>query len=501
MEEDNITLQFNLADPVDFQIGDYVDDELFGRFYITEEPNPAEYNIDNGAYKYDLRFDRDYINWKNYIFQLTYTDSDRIVRKETTWKLTERLEVHFQELIRNLYSLGYTNYAFCIGDGKAYYIDENLEWVEGRISGETFEKVKDADVMALIEYQGTNLYDALKDAICKTYNCEFWVRHDVEIHVGDDEVEMNLLCLGKCEFGQEMDIKLIPNENEDTEVINAERISPSRSETDYANRLYVFGSTKNLPDTYRKKLEFEVKDILNDDVMYFEANQLFTRSMFYSPVPLVMTGAPRVYNEYFDVDYVFYTSVKEAAYVEFLNITFDATFTGMVGEKGDVEFYVSFLSGEKSFFTSTDTAKWSESAQCYEYSFDSPQSNATIPDGFNGTLTVRFLCHITQLDPFVQSADWFTADAALAGGDNEISSKITINNVEYPVFFNPKGNSTIGHKSDRWSWFKFVNTPPVDFTIGSIFGVVFSNGSEDGFDIGKMPSSFYKSVYGDLNSL
>ena len=503
MEEDNINLQFNLADPVDFQIGDYVDDELFGRFYITEEPNPAEYNIDNGAYKYDLRFDRDYINWKNYIFQLTYTDSDRIVRKETTWKLTERLEVHIQELIRNLYSLGYTNYAFCIGDGKAYYIDDTLGWVEGRISGETFEKVKDADVMALIEYQGTNLYDALKDAICKTYNCEFWVRHNVEIHVGNDEVEKNLLCLGKCEFGDEMDIKLIPNENEGTEVINAERISPSRSETDYANRLYVFGSTKNLPDTYRKKLEFEVKEAYNvSGVVYYKIDKTFTRNYFNIPIPSVETTTGTIENSKINLT-ISWNDDRIPAFLESINISFSVTAKDQIGvtwNNADLYFTADIYAWyfdvvERVLVSDKLKAYWSQADNRFVLSGQSVCELRNDRCTLEVVLTAK---HDNQQARQVRLSDLsITASAVTQAADIVEGSDAVIvyNNAEYPVNFG--GNNL----DSRWCWLKFLDPQPAGFGIDSIFGVSFADSDEEGFDIGKMPSSFYKSVYGDLNSL
>ena len=49
MEEDCIELSFSLAEAVHFAVGDYCEDELFGRFVVTEEQMPA-YNAVTGGY-------------------------------------------------------------------------------------------------------------------------------------------------------------------------------------------------------------------------------------------------------------------------------------------------------------------------------------------------------------------------------------------------------------------------------------------------------------------
>lgn len=206
MAEDCIVLSFNLQESVSFKIGDYIDDEIFGRFYITEEPVPPEYIVDTGAYKYDLTFSREYIGFKNYVFMLTYGST----RRETNWTLTDKLSVHLDEIIRNLAILGFS-YSYVIN-------------------------VDESEQAASITYSGTDIYSAL-NTLANTYQCEWWVNG-------------NVIYFGKCEVGDAIEFNLA----------NTESIAPSRNDDDYANRLYVFGSTQNIPDTYRKELVFKVSE-------------------------------------------------------------------------------------------------------------------------------------------------------------------------------------------------------------------------------------------------
>lgn len=237
MEEDCIELAFNLASSVAFDIGDYVDDEVFGRFTISEKPAPADYDPSSGAYKYSLRFDADWVNWKNHLFMLTSgagtqvaTDGDDIIvsvlddsaeRRETEWVLTDILENHLRVFIDNLTEIGYTGYS-------------------ARIHTDTVEDAKRA---VSVTYSGTSLFDALK-TLSEAYGCEFWVEDKV-IH------------FGKCEVGNAIPFSM----TDDNREINVENMTPIRNDAEYGNRFYVYGSTKNIPETYRKRLVFEASQI------------------------------------------------------------------------------------------------------------------------------------------------------------------------------------------------------------------------------------------------
>lgn len=214
MEEDSITLYFNLADSVDFRIGDYIDDEVFGHFAISEDPIPADYDPVSGAYKYVLRFDADWVNWKNYILMLTSVGARRV----TSWVLTDTLENHLSVVIQNLTAIGYTGYSYAVDSAT----------------------VPDRGKAVCITYSGTSILDALK-ALAEAYECEFWVAD-------------NVIRFGKCSTGDPIDLAMEGQE------INVENMVPTRNDSEYGNRFYAYGSTKNIPETYRKHLSFRADD-------------------------------------------------------------------------------------------------------------------------------------------------------------------------------------------------------------------------------------------------
>lgn len=133
MEADNIAIKFNSTEAIPIPVGSYIDDEIFGRFFLTEEQLPS-WDKGIGGYIYDLRFDAWYYLWslkKN----MLVTPSVMWARKETSWTLTGNLESHAREIYHNLlaqnfversydsqYTGGYIN-RFC---AKREYI--NGEW-------------------------------------------------------------------------------------------------------------------------------------------------------------------------------------------------------------------------------------------------------------------------------------------------------------------------------------------------------------------------------------
>lgn len=70
MSSDYITLKFSLAEPVYFQLGDYIDDENIGLFELVDLYKPT-YNTTTGGYDYELKLDAYYWKWKNKKFFYT----------------------------------------------------------------------------------------------------------------------------------------------------------------------------------------------------------------------------------------------------------------------------------------------------------------------------------------------------------------------------------------------------------------------------------------------
>lgn len=220
MTEDYIELHFTLAEAVAVEVGDYVDDELFGRFIVTTKQMPS-YDTATGGYDYTLKLEREYRKWNNKVFMLTavITGGDR-VRKEVNWSLTDHMESHVEEIINNL---------SVIGDGHCTYDISGAE--------------KSAEVKNLT-YTGTSILDALT-AIADAYECEWWVTYDT---LGTATIH-----LGKCEDSDSEEQTLSLE-------TNVESMSMQDDSSTYCNRLLAFGSTTNMPSSYRKSLTFKVAE-------------------------------------------------------------------------------------------------------------------------------------------------------------------------------------------------------------------------------------------------
>lgn len=223
MKEDYITLKFSLDNPIYFQLGDGVDNEL-GLFELIDLYKPT-YNTNTGGYDYELRLDAYYWKWKNKKFFYTPQTSGR----EASWNLTASLDKHLDVFLDNLKALGYK------------FRENDFDW-------EIDDTV--ANTSKLVSYDNVNLIDALTQ-MAETWECEWWI-------------ENHRICFGRCEFSSPVDFKvgdLMDNEN-----VNVNSMQRSDSQTTYATRVYAFGSTRNIPATYQKNLFFDVKKIDGQDI-------------------------------------------------------------------------------------------------------------------------------------------------------------------------------------------------------------------------------------------
>lgn len=207
MKDDYITVKFSLAEPKHFGIGCYVSIPNEGRFEIIKEQKPT-YNSNTGGYDYELTFCAEYLKWQNKIFFYAPEGASR----EASWTLTAPISTHLDVFLRNLTANGFTY------NGTAY------SWA--------VDTTFNSEEAKLIQYDATNLIDALT-AIADAWACEWWITDNV-IHFGTCRV-----------------VSASKPPIEVSNGINAD-ISASESASDYATRLYVFGSTRNLPANYRK---------------------------------------------------------------------------------------------------------------------------------------------------------------------------------------------------------------------------------------------------------
>lgn len=223
MQEDYITLKFSLANPVYFQLGDGVDNEL-GIFELVDLYKPA-YNTTTGAYDYELRLDAYYWKWKNKKFFYTPETTGR----EAGWNLTATLDTHLNVFLDNLKALGYK-----------FRKEEFTYEIDNTVS----------NTSKLVSYDNVNLIDALTQ-MAETWECEWWI-------------ENHKIRFGRCEYSSTVDFKA--GDLTDTENVNVNSMQRSDSQTTYATRVYAFGSTRNIPASYRKSLIFDVKKVNGRDI-------------------------------------------------------------------------------------------------------------------------------------------------------------------------------------------------------------------------------------------
>lgn len=223
MKEDYVMLKFSLANPIYFHLGDGIDNEL-GIFELVDLYKP-NYNTTTGAYDYELRLDAYYWKWKNKKFFYTPETTGR----EAGWNLTSTLDTHLNVFLDNLRALGYKFRE----EEFTYEIDDTV-----------------ANTSKLVSYDNVNLIDALTQ-MAETWECEWWITEHV-IH------------FGRCEYSSPVDFKA--GNLMDTENVNVNSMQRSDSQTTYATRVYAFGSTRNIPASYRKSLIFDVKEVKGRDI-------------------------------------------------------------------------------------------------------------------------------------------------------------------------------------------------------------------------------------------
>ena len=213
MKEDFITLKFSVAEPVYFKMGDFVECD-FGLFELVDLQKPT-FNTSTGAYDYELRLDAYYWKWKNKIFKFT----PEVGGKEASWNLTASLAEHLEVFLRNLKALGY----------KYHGVDFEFEpFIDKTVS----------DTSKFISYDKANLINALHQ-MAEAWECEWWIVKN-EIH------------FGRCEHGDPVNFELGKN---------VSTMGRSDSQSTYATRIFAFGSTRNIPLAYRKKLIFNATNV------------------------------------------------------------------------------------------------------------------------------------------------------------------------------------------------------------------------------------------------
>lgn len=286
MQEDSVTLAFTLKTPFPFQVGDYIDDQLFGTFRLREKQMPT-FNKSTGGWDYTLRFDKEYWLWENHIFMLSVTrgtgsididdeedeldgektmtvvrphsgtEAGSYARREAKWSLTAPLAEHAAQIVGNLLSI-------------------TIQLFGRQCIVRVHSSATKAKEVRYISYDGVGICSAMKQ-MADEYECEWWVTYETI-----DSAKYAVVHFGKCLYQGE---PLVFQSSH-----NVENMAISRDLTNYANRLFVFGGTKNIPDTYRRRLILNIDTandgLLCDSTKKIEPNMVSEAYLNYQSVPI-----------------------------------------------------------------------------------------------------------------------------------------------------------------------------------------------------------------------
>ena len=232
--EDYITLPFSSVSPISFEVGDWCDlrtvydtseedtdgmRDKFAKVYKVISTQTPTYNVSTGGYDYQLRMDAYYYEWQNKLFLYMPKSGAR----EVSWSLTSPLETHLNCLVENINSVGFR---YKEEDGTELLFEYEIHDV--------------GDAAKTISYSQTSIINAIIQ-MAETWECEWWV-------------EKNKIHFGKKETVIDNPITMKNGES-------CESITRSDSMGTYATRVYVFGSDRNIPPTYRQSLVFNVSNV------------------------------------------------------------------------------------------------------------------------------------------------------------------------------------------------------------------------------------------------
>ena len=108
-----------------------------------------------------------------------------------------------------------------------------------------------ASEVHFLSYNGINIIDAL-NMIAEAWGCEWWVTYDTEMVI-DSVTYTKVIHFGECRLDNTpFDFSLGEN---------VESMDISRDQQTFANRIYAFGGSQNVPEDYGQKLEFTVDEV------------------------------------------------------------------------------------------------------------------------------------------------------------------------------------------------------------------------------------------------
>lgn len=205
MQQDCVVLKFRNREALRFPVGSRIsigEDD----FFITA-PQPGKWEAATGVWLYELTFEAYYRAWANKMLRYVTPGVDSAA--ETSFALTATIDVH------------------------AAMLKNCLDWLGQSYGGSPFRVQTDETVAGaeakLVTYENVSVLGGLQ-AIAEAFECEWWV-------------EGSAVCFGRMEH-ERADLRFEAG-------VNVSSITFQASTTAAPNRLYVFGSDRNLPPDYR----------------------------------------------------------------------------------------------------------------------------------------------------------------------------------------------------------------------------------------------------------
>lgn len=228
--DDYVTIKLVTDNPTAFQIGDYIIDSTarFGdkQKYILVEPTLPSYDKETGGWSYELKMEAEYRLWRNKVFKFLTKWA------EAEFSLTDTIDHHLDLILANLKALGFEKQSVLnkAWDYVIHYDGEEAYPKSGAVSRE----------VKYIQYSGTDIISAL-DLIAETWECEWWIV-DNHIHFG--------YCEEDVDTAEEFNLG-----------DNVETFDVDKSSGNHTTRVFPFGGTRNVPETYRKSYTLTITDI------------------------------------------------------------------------------------------------------------------------------------------------------------------------------------------------------------------------------------------------
>ncbi len=470
MQEDSITLSFTLLEPKVFKVGDFIIDEVFGTFSLRDAQLP-KYNKTTSGWDYTLRFDKEYWLWENHIFMLaaprdeTYIETSFDVtdeldssntmivvkpsssasqgtyaRRESKWSLTAPLHEHASQIVANLLSI-------------------SIQLFGRQVMARIHHSASKAGEVHYISYDGQGICSAMT-AMANEYETEWWVTYETI-----NNVNYAVIHFGKCEYPE---APLVFRAGH-----NMENITASRDLSNYANRLFLFGGSKNIPDSYRKRLYFDIdsSDVVHESGsepwnVYYASKWVDGNPKFNPYTMLLDKGtsySPTSYGLEGGSTSNIFSFYKETAYMPVQTVDVEVKHKGL---RGYIDFRISTSSAGRVFFNSVMSVElWQQVGNDYqkladigtlskggEYYFPSagstiirqdiimPEGTFTIPSGKKCKVRVGM---ITQTTGDAHTREAYIATPSTEGqvlypsGKTFKASLIWSDNA-YDIMFNPQ---------------------------------------------------------------